>query len=184
MMISKNELERINKLSFRQLKNELSKCDNPIKERIIRNLMVVRYKEYLDKKKMISSHYKPQQTQLTQQNENSFNENPFNEDDFYVAPKIKSLNELDDYKEQQLKQLQRKNNELTTNRKIKEQSRDKVNNSIVERLNGDIDINEMRSYKKRPSVVSPYTNFPGDNYASFKSNENVSNKDFRNKKIK
>jgi hypothetical protein len=162
------EIERINRLTFRELRNELTKCNNdPVKEKIIRNLMLVRYKQHLERKRLRELKKIEYQQKQSEQTNDFF---PFDDDDF-AKPSFESLNELDDEKSNEL---------LFSNRKIEEQDRDHVNNSIVERLNGDIDIKEMRNKKKKPNIVSPYTNFPGDNFAPFNSKQKVPKKDFSN----
>ena len=54
IMSNNNELYKIKQMSFRELKNELSKCnDNPIKGLIIRKLMKEKAIKYKKRKKDI-----------------------------------------------------------------------------------------------------------------------------------
>ena len=153
--MNNKEVDRINKLTFRGLKNELAKCNNPLKEKIIRNLMLFKYKQHLEKRRQEEMY------QRLEQKEES-NECPFNDDDF-EKPNFGSLNELDE----------RSKDVNYANREIKEQGRDRVNKSIIDRLNNDIDIKEMRNNKKKPPVVSPYTNIAGDNFAPYHSKQST-----------
>lgn len=51
-MVTNQEITRIKRMSFRELRDELGNCDNnPVKERIIRSLMKEKYIHYLKKKK-------------------------------------------------------------------------------------------------------------------------------------
>ena len=43
----------MNNMTFGELRNELANCDNPVRQRIIRNLMYIRYKQHLEKKQKI-----------------------------------------------------------------------------------------------------------------------------------
>lgn len=204
-MTTRQEIYRINKMTFHELRNELAYCgDNKVKEDLIRNIMFQRYQKHIELKNQIE-HIKQQKKQmyidkLKRQQEKEYKKRLADEkrknkkikepeddnisldstDFINTGTIIKPMNELDDID----------NNGLFDKRDITEYDRDLTNNNLVDRLNSDIDIRTKRNNgrennnRKQIDFVSPYANTPGDNYAPFDSILKSSKKDFSNIKFK
>jgi len=180
--------ERIKKMSFKDLRNELANCNNPIKAKIIRSLMVLRYNQHMERKRFIQMKQqeryhrimiKQQQEQtMRNNNDNNDNDNNVNEleenimlddDDFDIKPKFGSLNELDE---------QSNDSDFRPIREIKEQDRDKLNDNLVSRLNNDLELkyHNEKSKQEKVDIVPPFSNDIGGMYAPFASAESKSDK--------
>jgi len=157
--MNKAEIDRINNLTFKELRSELvlAKGD-PLKEYLIRNLMLIRYNRHIHNK------HQP----------------------IITKPIIKTqFNQIDvsDLVDDLMNDNQEIIEELHDNRPIVEYERDKANNNLMERLNNDMDIRNTKINKKKPEFLLPYSNDPGENYASIKdvgikSKNNFSNTQF------
>lgn len=183
------ELNRINKMTFNELRNELAKCDDPVKETLIRNLMYIRYKQHINKKIQIDEIKRRKMLRFMEQQKkkietNTINNNSINDllndednlsldpDEFEIKQTSDSLNELDDA------------DELLDKRNITEYERDMVNNNIVERLNSDIDIRTMRETQQKKEFVVPYSDNDDGNYAPFNSKPKLQVNTFSNRRPK
>jgi len=189
------ESEKIKKMTFNELRNELAKCNNnPVKEKIIRSMMVLRYNQHMERKRYIqmkqAEKYQKmiiKQQQMQHNNANNVNnvnnvnnesdENiVLDENDFdFIKPTYKSLNELDD---------QSNDEDFRPVREIKEQERDKLNDNLVSRLNNDMELknNNEKNKQDKVDIVPPFSNDLGDMYAPFESIKQ-NKKDFSNPKF-
>ena len=206
-MTSRQEIDRINKMTFHELRNELAYCgNNKVKEDLIRHIMFQRYQKHIELKNQIE-YIKQQKKQryiekLKRQQEKEYkkrlayekknNQKLKEPDDDNVSLDstdfvntgtiIKPMNELDDIN----------GNGLFDKRDITEYDRDLTNNNLVDRLNSDIDIRTKRNTgrgisnkdKKQVDFVPPYADTAGDNYAPFDSILKSSKKDFSNIRFK
>lgn len=131
-MIYYNMSKHINDMSFNELKKELKSCNgtNPMKERIIRDLMVIKYNQHLQKQQQYQ-----QQQQIKAKPTQPITHKPVPDD-----------NDSD------------------------EKVRDKTNNSLMERLNNDLEIKNIKPSLKK-NIVLPYADTSCDNYATFGSDQ-------------
>ncbi|QKF94068.1 hypothetical protein QKU48_gp0610 [Fadolivirus algeromassiliense] len=183
------ELNKINKMTFSQLRNELALCNDPIKEKLIRNLMYIRYKQHINNKikmeemtrqkkmKMIERENRNRIKTMEQVNDNQNMMDMLDDqdnisidpDEYEIKQNNISLNELDD------------ENMLFDKRDITEYERDAVNNNIVDRLNSDIDIRTMRENRNtKKEFVMPYSDDVSGNYAPFNENKKLPINNFSN----
>ena len=167
-MEMEKEIARINKLTFGQLRNELANCTDPVRQYIIRNLMYVRYTQYLEhketqnqmkkdyKKKQISKIKKKIISKRKQQDKPLANLDGFDLDNIDNLDNLDELTNLD-------------NLDNLTQDQIKEYNKDKTNRNIMNRLYNDIDINKMKDSKKKldNEFVPPFSTGSDDQYASF-----------------
>jgi hypothetical protein len=186
-MVDIATVEKINKLTFSELRNELATCENnPVKGLLIRKLMLMKYQQSIQKKKE-KEHNKQMQNQMQRQMqlnrmreqmeskkpEDAHEDIVFDSEDFDTAPNLGPLNELDDP------------DDLYDTRNIKEYDRDIANNTLMDRLNSDIYIKTLKEKKEKPHVIiPPYSNDICNNYALFDRNEKVPKNDFSNRRIK
>lgn len=168
--------DKIKMMTFGELRVELSKSmDNPVKEMVIRELMLMRYNQHIQKKIVMEQRQQAiKQKQLAKQNKRVEEEEiiEFTKNDFEIKPKLNSLNELDDFDK----------DDLYDDRDITEYERDKFNNNLMDRMNGDIDIRTNKKKQISMDFPPPYSNNSGDNYAPFHSKQKPKN-DFSNIKI-
>ena len=167
----------IGRMTFGQLRKELAYCNDPIKEKIIRHFMYLRYTQYVNKKRQLDeiNRLRAQKAQKKKDPVNKPQEQiqvddiaSLDPDDFEVKPVAGSLNELED--------------ELFDDRNVTEYERDVTNNNLVKRLNSDIDIRTMGGKKKE--FLLPYSDDVGGNYAPFNSGTKVPKNDFSNDRLK
>jgi hypothetical protein len=169
------------KLSFRQLKEELERCkksNNLQKEKIIRAIMkqkLVKYKQSVTKSRYAQDSYadysddeddgsivftaddfEPGYGDARNNKQIDTNEDDLNDD--YFGPSNRTAKKDDRYKKIQ---------------------KDDLNNHLLDRMNSDIDINKHR--RKKHDFVSPFADDGGDQYASFKGEMpgTISPNDFR-----
>jgi hypothetical protein len=204
-------MKSINDMSFDELRNELARCrNNPTKEMLLRRIMLLKYKNNMTnqqnnirKQNQINQiiQTQPIQTQPIQQYKQkmlndladdlledlledtgedndvtSLSDDDFN---FNATPKINSLNELDDDRP-----------DLVDGREITERTKDKMNHSMMDRLNSDIDIRNMKTMndpRRRPLIskndfIKPFADENDGQYASFNTGILKVNK-FSNKKF-
>jgi hypothetical protein len=187
-MVDNIEITRINKLTFKELRNELANCkNNPVRETLIRNLMYIRYNQHLHKKQQLiqlkKEHKKKQISKIKNKLEEKYKRNgdalnfddeiDFNENDFKtLKPPFEPLNELD------------KTDELFDSRDITEYDRDYANNNLIERLNIDADLRKIKpKFKNKNDFMTPYSNDSGGNYAPFNDNSRSQKNNFSNIKF-
>jgi hypothetical protein len=92
------------------------------------------------------------------------NDVQFDASDFNDLPNLGPLNELDDP------------DGLYETREIKEYSRDKVNNNLMNRMNSDIYIKTLKNKKSKPrTIIPPYGDGNCQNYAPYKNNDRTNN---------
>ncbi|AYV76940.1 MAG: hypothetical protein Barrevirus4_24 [Barrevirus sp.] len=171
-----NHINEVNKMTFAELRNELANCSDPVKQYIIRNLMMLRYKQHLEnkelernlKKKYQKSQIKKIKRKLEKKYRNKSVNNPLTNSDF-IEPE-ETREEEDDNTNN--------NNNMYNGTKINEYIKDRTNNNLMNRLHNDIEINKMKDdniYKSSKSnkknnndFVSPFSNDGSDDkYASF-----------------
>lgn len=176
-----NEIARINKLTFGQLRNELANCNDPVRQYIIRNLMLVRYKQYLKNKELqhqMKKEYRKRQikkikSKIESKYKNSKSMEPF--DDLDLFDEIDGNGNNDEI----IHDLMQNNDELPEN--IQEYMRDKTNKNLRSRLHNDIDINRMKDNTifnnkiKKNDFVPPFADGNDDQYASFEGAFRTSN---------
>lgn len=184
--MNNQEINRVNSMSFRELRNELANCgNNKMKENIIRHIMYIRYQKHIERKMLIEQQkQKHIRTQMNKQKQNDENMKmkavqelktddtddniSLNSNDFESNSKFKSENELDE----------------CDPRDIQEYDRDLTNNNIIERLNSDIDIRTERNKKIEYKLIPPYSHDTGNNYAPFETAFKPTRTNFSNIKIK
>lgn len=193
-MVDNSEIARINKLTFGELRNELANCrNNPVREKVIRNLMCIRYNQHLQKKIQIEQFKKEQKRKQIMKIKNKLEKKykykvnhydktddlldfvdndekvQFDENDFNNVNENK--NELDEV------------NELFDSRNITEYGRDYANNNLMERLNIDMNLRkENPIVKNKKDFATPYSNNPGNHFAPFNDFPKSQKNDFSNYK--
>lgn len=193
------DIERIKKMTFKELRNELARSNNnPVREKIIRSMMTLRYNQHMERKRFIQMKQAEQyqrmimmrqqqfQQQMPQNNnqsaENVSNNEPeenvmLDDDDFnFIKPKFGSLNELDE---------QSNDEDFRPVRDIKEQERDKQNDHLVSRLNNDLELKKYNEKNKQDKVdiIPPFSNDANGMYAPFESTKQGTKRDFSNPKF-
>ena len=169
-MVENLEIARINKLTFGELRNELANCNNPVREKLIRNLMYVRYNQHLHKKQQLEQQKKEYKKRQIRQikskleekykvkNENRENANK-NNDFLDIDNNDDNDNDNDNDNNvwfdetdfnvkpsfSSLNELDDINdtndtNELFDSRNITEYGRDFTNNNLMDRLNADMSL--------------------------------------------
>lgn len=150
-----NNMERINKMTFKELRAELAKCKgNPTKETAIRKLMYLRYCKHQLMKQTRNS----QDNNIGGNNANKVTEKTtdnfeFNSDDF----------------------------DGDSNDDIIEYSKDLTNNHLMDRLNGDLEIKKIKRTNKE-KYIPPYSNTPSGNYATLSDFDKNKKNNFCNPK--
>jgi hypothetical protein len=130
-------------MSFNELKNELHNChDNKIKEKLIRELMLIKYKEHVIKKQN-----KIKKSKKKNNNSNNSNKVPTNEID--DAEDVIDFDYIDD------------------DNNIIEYGKDITNNNLMDRLNNDMEIKKIKTTKSKKDIVKPFVNTSCDIYATF-----------------
>jgi len=178
-MMQKNKIDKINHMTFAELRNELANCTDPVRKEIIRNLMYIRYKQYMDKKEKIH--------QLKRENKKK----QLKKIKHKIEEKYKAVKNEDEKEEDYGDILNA--NDFIANRKeepisnfismpkynnteLPEYDRDKSNNSLMQRMSNDIDIKKMKEdiiYKPKKEsnyskdFSSSSSNNLDDQYASF-----------------
>jgi hypothetical protein len=164
--MDKKTVDMINKMSFNELKTELGNChNNPVKEKIIRELMVIRYKQYLQtqaqaqhklRQRQIRQHQKQMQLQRLQQQESqNKTEDEFDNDTFSIEDDEDEYNKIIEYK------------------------KDTTNNNLMDRMNSDMEIKRMKVSTDKKDIVKPFVNTVCDNYATFKNEPGTDIKNFK-----
>lgn len=135
---------KINKMTFGELRNELANCTDPVKKEIIRNLMYIRYNQHLAKKekiKKLKKEYRRKQIhKIKQKIEDKYKLSDLEKED--SESDILDINDFQ--KEQKFEQEQEQENILYNNNEIPKYNRDKTNTNLMKRLSNDIDINKMK----------------------------------------
>lgn len=171
----------MDKMNFYQLRNELSYCDDPVKELLIRKMMVREYtklkhnkinkhKRYVRNNRSSDKITNNLTDNLTDNladdlyneiiKQNDMNPNIFDETDFNPIPNHGPLNDLDP-------------NAKRFEGKYKEEiKRDSMNNNLMDRLNNDIDI-QMNRVNKRKLFETPFSNENGGNFANIKEDLSI-----------
>lgn len=182
----KKNIEHYSKMTFRELKNELSKFEqnnannnNDEKIKIIRKIMYQRYQDHMSKKKspnnIIINSSKKSHIQDNRIHDNEYSRES-NNLDFLDDDYIKNDKKYNGLYEQKVT-----NNPLEdigfNSRPNYEYDRDKLNNNLTDRLNNDLDIYNIKSKKniKDMVLVPPFSNGPGNKYASIDEQKNVIN---------
>lgn len=176
-MNNKDFINDIKHLSFNQLKSKLHTVTDKKQSLVIRKLMLAKYQKHIENK-----HTGRDDNNNDNDNDSSSYGDIIDLND--QPPKMTSLNELDDQ-------------EIHDSRKIKEFSRDTVNNNIMDRLDGDMNIRQSTKLNKpsnkktnKPTIIPPYADQADNSYASFvplaKTNYSLgamSSKSFSNKRV-
>mgnify|MGYP005855511951 CR=1 FL=1 len=184
-MVTRNDVERIQNMSFNQLKKELSYCkNNPSKELFIRNLMREKYIRYKKKKKNFEE---KNRRHISYSNTNE--STTFNEINNLGNDTIRSiLNDIEDPFPEENNRNPRNDFNLNKfedkkNPKFKDEvDKDFLNNNLMDRLNSDIDIRKIKARNKR-DFVPPFSNDVGGEFAPFRYDKNIPKNNFSNKRI-
>jgi len=189
-MADKAEIARINRLTFKELRNELANCkNNHVKESLVRHLMYIRYNQYIQKKneedRIKREHKKRQIEKIKKHVEEKYKRkelvNNVKRDDIFddIDDEDKNMASLSELVNEVVEEEE---DNLFDSRGISEYDRDFTNNNLMERLNSDITIrtNKPKIEKSRKDIIPPYSNEPGDNYASYQSAFKSSKNNFSN----
>jgi hypothetical protein len=148
-------MNKINDMSFNELKNELHNCgDNKIKEKLIRELMMIKYQQYINQHKNVNRTIKIPKKKKIKTNKIPKNEVIFSDSDF--------------------------NDDEINNNKIIEYGKDITNNNLMDRLNNDVEIKTMKVSTSKKDIVKPFVNSNCDTYATFKNEPGTDIKNFKN----
>ena len=207
-MVTHEEIRRIKNMSFRELRNELAYCDNnPVKELLIRNLMKEKYIHCMRKKKKIEEHqkmekrlkYKKLKNIMARKYDHKYRKYyieskdssiesimddiedvedvediadniPLREEDFNLYPNHGPLNELEE------------NNGLYDKKFKDEVNKDFMNNNLMDRMNSEIDIRNIK-LKNKKDFIPPFADNDGGMYAPFHNQTNIPTTDFSTKRI-
>lgn len=191
------DVAMLKQMSFRELKEELFRCENnPQRELFIRKLMkekAVKYK--LMKRDTSREIQKNVQFAPVQNNQNNAS---YQDEDDNLIDDI--LNDIDDGSEENDNYITRNSSRDKINMRLNgrnnkddddllsgEISKDKMNNSLMDRMNGELDIRNLRKKGSKKEFVSPYSNVSdiGDNYALFEESKRstINPRDFSNKRF-
>ena len=148
----------LSKLSFKELKKELYNCKNdPIKELTIRQMMRERYIAHLKKKKFREQHYL-KKTRINNQ-----------ESDRLIEELIEEMDDIDNNDDNQDYLYNRR---MTNKKKSindihkKETNNDFLNNNLMKRMNGEMDIRKNKKNISR-AFIPPYTDDTGATFAPY-----------------
>lgn len=180
-------IARINKMNFRELRDELSlSSNNPVKSLIIRKLMKQKYLKYKkirdmniqqQKYKVI---HKKQEDEITKMMVNELlDEIEKNNNDtiLEVIDDTDMLDETNYDKHGPLNELD-PSAKLFDNKFVDEIQRDHMNNNLMNRMNSDIHIQEIRRNKLK-NFETPFSDTPNDRYAPFHNDPTIiPSKDF------
>jgi len=172
-----NKINKINNMTFQELRNELAECNNnPIKELLIRNIMKQKAIKYIVIKK--KQKLKQRKTKILNNNNDNeeyelvddmLDDDIISQDIYLSENDIKSLPDHGPL------------NELEENESIKEkqQARDLLNNNLMNRMNAELNIRKSKKNKTKKEVISPFADDVGMNYAPYNYQDNIV--DFSNK---
>lgn len=195
-MLTNQELNRINKMTFNELKKELAKCNgNRVKNRLIRVLMKDKYERYKNRKQLMKrKSILPRKEKMSRQSElfekknnnsvnlqGSSNDEPINSilNDIQDSDDYPATNDFNFYPDHgPLDELE--NNRL--NKLKSEIDKDYMNNNLMDRLNSDIDIRKTKS-KNNKDFIPPFSDETGSGFAPFSYDDKVPKRDFRNKRL-
>jgi len=182
------DIERINKLSFNELRNELAYCNDPVRELLIRKLMKIRYIELVDRKKRIIMQQQLEEEQrqmlIKKKMEMRYRQKLSKVKDNELSSKLIDELLIDDERDiDKTIRTRSMNADLDENGEpkfVKEVKRDKLNNNLMDRLNSDMDIRKYQNMtKEKKEFISPYAREEG-NYASWKGDAQPPISDFKN----
>jgi hypothetical protein len=168
--MDKKTVTRINNMSFNELKNELYNCyNNPIKERLIRELMVIKYTQH---KQYIAA--RAQNKHKIKQSSTPVYKNPVvNDPDIVIVDDI-----LDDFNFN-FNDIEDLSSEESNKNKIIEYKKDTTNNNLMDRMDSDMEIKKMKVSTSKKDIVKPFVNTVCDNYATFKNEQGTNIKKFK-----
>ena len=178
--MDKKTVARINNMSFNELKNELYNCyNNPIKERLIRELMVIKYtqhKQYTETRAQSQTQHKHniKHKQTTKYKVPVMNQSKSKSDpDIVIVDDILddfnfNFNDIDDL-----------SSEDSNKNKIIEYKKDTTNNNLMDRMDSDMEIKKMKVSTSKKDIVKPFVNTVCDNYATFKNEQGTNIKKFK-----
>ena len=200
-------IDKINKMSFQRLRDELSICvDNPVKNLLIRKLMKQKYIEYKKRKEIYemkkrNNYNKIKKRKIIEDNTSRMLAEELLEDinknNELRANEINEINEMNEILEfmDEINNNQERVydhgplNDLDPSARLYDQKfteeieKDEMNNNLMNRLNSDIYIQEMRK-NKRKKFETPFSNGPDEKYASFQMDPTIiPNQDFSNKRL-
>ena len=156
----------LRKLSFKELKKELYNCKNdPIKELTIRQMMREIYIAHLKKKES-------RKQQRLKKNMKRINDQ---ENDRLIEELIEEIDNNSDESYKQDYLYKRMTNEKRKKESIndiykKETNNDFLNNNLMKRMNGEMDIRKNKKNINR-TFVPPYTNDIGATFAPYHKHE-------------
>lgn len=188
--MSKKEVERIRKMTFEELREELTYCENPVKNILIRKIMKEKYNQYLRRRNQLIT--KKQRKTLYEERKVATRKRKKKEMDDIIESLINNINEPEiELKEEDFnaKDVHGPLNELDDDYGLfddkfkKEVAQDIMNNNLMERMNSELDImSATKARKNNKDFIPPYANNEGDKYASFKHYRGISNNNFSSKR--
>lgn len=160
-------MNKINEMSFSDLRQELYKCNDPVRKLIIRKIMLEKKKKHIEKKYKKINQIKKKQKILERQFYKEF-EDKLNDNlpDFFTQ---EDLNES--YKSNTV------NNKEMIDPRIAIREKDQFNKNLMDRLNSDIFIRTHRE-GEFSHFMTPFTNDGSETFANFKNNEYLPNNNF------
>lgn len=173
--MEKRTTKQINNMSFNELKNELSNCyNNPIKEKLIRELMLIKYNEHiiLQQQNKTKKHSPSIKQKIMEPIEVPYNDNDFSLDDLDSNNSSEKINNFE-------RTLPIEYNKT----KIIEYDKDVTNNNLMARMDSDMEIKKMKVSSSKKDLIKPFVNATCDNYASFNDDSSPKLKSFKNKKV-
>lgn len=163
--MDKKTVNRINNMSFNELKNELNNCyDNPIKEKIIRELMVLKYNQYIT----AQQNKKLKQIQRQKRREETKMKISIINDD---SPTTIETDIFDDFSFDDI--------DDDFDNSIIEYKKDINNNNLMDRMNADMEMKKMKVSTSKKDIIKPFVDTTCDTYATFKNEPGTDIKSFR-----
>lgn len=186
----KSQVDKINSMSFNDLREELAECDNPVKEQLIRRLMKHKYEQHIEqlklkqKQKKLKKDRKKKRKEASQntldnldslddQNDDIIND-LINEIDGMTNAEPETyvdeiLDLIDDEQPQQYNQQQQHNQRNQRQDNSKGDKSDYYNNRMMDRLDADVYIKTVKDRKK--VFVAPFSEVDDGKYALYHSSK-------------
>lgn len=175
-------VDKINRMTFRELRDELSlSSDNPVKNLLIRKLMKKKYLEYKKRKEdaMKSKVIKPKKQLKNKGASDEISIRLANEllDDIQRNDGDDIMEIVGEFNENDFK-MHGPLNDLDPRARLYDKKfageieRDQLNNSLMNRMNSDIYIQDMRK-NKRKTFETPFSNEPDEKHAPYHNDPTI-----------
>jgi len=164
------EIKRINNMSFNELRDELTYCDNNIKELLIRKLMKDRYLRHIKKKELINKKKEKERIK------NQIYTNTIITDD-----NNKIIEDIDDlFNDDELNKKDYNDDDLIDKKFNKQIERDAMNNNLMNRMNSELEIRNNKKNKNKDKNILPPYDFTSQSYTH---NNVIPPTDFTSKRL-